>query len=952
MITTNFLKSVLGELGHYCIVAIKGSRRVQTFYSAIDSAIQAAIKADADGFDAYYGLATFKTDESRTNANVEQMRSFFLDLDCGETKDYPTQQAALDDLRRFCKELSLPRPTLVNSGRGIHVYWPLTEPVSRETWLPVAERLKALCKEHNLMADPVVTADSARILRVPGTHNYKDTPPKSVEVVGHLSAHVDFEAFKAILGEDIFAEAQKFTPRESSSVMDALSGNHASRFKTIMIKSVNGTGCQQLLNAYTKQEEVSEPIWRAALSIAKFCVDGPMAVHKLSEKHPDYTAEATEAKVDLIKGPYKCTRFDEYSGGICPECPHWARLKTHPNQSPIFLGHEIVEATEEDNMVEVVIEPSDPNDPDEPDVVRKAIVHIPTYPAPYFRGKNGGVYRRHRTEEGDIEQLVYHNDIYVVRRVRDPEIGEAVILNLHLPHDGVREFTVPLTAIASKDEFKRQLAMHGVAMLKMDDLMAYITQWVNDLQMKTVAQEAHRQFGWTKGMKSFVLGDKEYFKDHWVENYPTKATRKLYGAFTPKGTLEGWKEMAEFYNRPGFEMHQYVLCSALGSVLMEYTPIHGVNLHIHSKDSGLGKTTAMMAGLSIWGDPEQLMNKESDTFASKMNRAEVLKNLPFFNDEMTNAHPKDLSDFAYMLHSGKQRNRMSGNGNEERMRGEPWRLLGVSSGNTGMLERIALWKALPKAEAQRILEHQAKKIHFETKEETDRFSESIPMNVGHVGPMFVQYIMRNHEGVGQLLDKVQQITDKEAGLVAENRFWSVHMACTLSAGTLAKKMGLINYDMKALREWAVNMAKAGKVTVREMNEDPVATIGDYLAENVNNVLRLKSTDDLRKQDNGLDPMPDAMPRGNLVARVETDVHKIYFMLKPLREWCGKQQINYAALIEGLKAAPMNAKKIKTRITKGTKINMPPVDVIVIDGNFDRLTGNEPVPEEADGSDEA
>jgi hypothetical protein len=28
--------------------------------------------------------------------------------------------------------LQLPRPTLVNSGRGVHAYWPLTEAVTRE----------------------------------------------------------------------------------------------------------------------------------------------------------------------------------------------------------------------------------------------------------------------------------------------------------------------------------------------------------------------------------------------------------------------------------------------------------------------------------------------------------------------------------------------------------------------------------------------------------------------------------------------------------------------------------------------------------------------------------------------------------------------------------------------------------------------------------------------------
>ena len=42
-------------------------------------------------------------------------------------------------------------------------------------------------------------------------------------------------------------------------------------------------------------------------------------------------------------------------------------------------------------------------------------------------------------------------------------------------------------------------------------------------------------------------------------------------------------------------------------------------------------------------------------------------------------------------------------------------------------------KAMPKAEAQRILECRVSRIHFDTKEETDTFSTAIQNNYGHAG---------------------------------------------------------------------------------------------------------------------------------------------------------------------------------------------------------------------------
>lgn len=937
MTTTKFLKSVLGDIGHYCIVAIKGTKRIQTFYSTIESAIDAAVKADADGFDAYYGLSTFKTDQSRTNDNVEQLRSFYLDLDCGATKDYPDQQAALNDLRRFCKELNLPRPTLVNSGRGIHVYWPLTEPVPRETWLPVAERLKALCKENNLLADAVVTADSARILRVPGTHNHKDSTPKAVELIGHEAPALSFEAFRDVLGTDPFANVSKFAPQGTSAVSEALMGNYTSRFKTIMIKTAAGEGCEQLKIAATQQHTLSEPMWRAALSVAAFCVDAPTAIHKLSERHEGYSAEATEKKASEIKGPYRCTRFDEYNEGVCPNCPHWAKVKANPKQSPIFLGREVLEATEADNVVDVPAEFAE--EVMENGVVTAVPYTIPQFPRPYFRGKNGGVYKKVRSEEGDTDVMVYHHDIYVVKRMRDPELGESVVMRLHLPHDGIREFSVALTAVASKDEFKKSLAMHGVAMLKTDELMAYVTQWVNELQMKTVAEEARRQFGWTVGMESFVLGDREYYADREMHNPVSSATREIYTAFKPKGSLEGWKSMINFYNRPGFEAYQWVVGTSFGSPLMEFTPINAAGFHMHSKDSGLGKTTTMYAAMSVWGDGERLVLQERDTYNARMNRAEVMKNLPLYMDEITNMAPKDASDLIYQLNSGMQRNRMGSKGNAERYRGAPWSFIWVGTGNTDIIERVSLYKAMPKAEAMRVLSYKAFKINFDSKYETDQFSVSIKDNYGWAGPIYIQYVLQNKEKVVKLLDDTQRKLDLAAGLAAEHRFWSVEAACNLTGLVIARKLGLIDYDLAALFKWIVKELRKAKERANELTDDPLTILGDYMAENVNNILRIKSTADARKK--GVEEMvqPEASPRSYLVGRYEYDLKKMYLVVKPFREWCVKHQTNYASVIDGLKQTN-NAKKEKCRLGKGTHINIPPVDVIVIDFDFDGLMGTD------------
>ena len=920
-----FLRKTLGNEGNYCLFASRttDSRRIQKFYDSIGHLADAARKYDKDGFDSYFALSTFKESNSRKVDNVKHLKSFFLDLDCGEGKEYPDQAEALDALNNFCVAQKLPRPMLVNSGRGVHAYWFLTDEVTLDEWLPVAERLKKQCVVHGLLADPSVTADAARVLRVPKTRNHKTNPPCPVDYFAASTPDpIDFDKFSELVGGPVILAPTRASGG-ANAVMQTLMGNTESSFKDIIVKTMEGRGCEQLKTIWKDQENCSEPMWRAGLSIAKFCSDSESAARNISKNHEGYNPEDTAAKMDGIKGPYLCTSFDEFNPDVCGDCPNWGKVK-----SPITLGNKVLRAAPSDNVVEAPALHL-PNSP-------TSTYTIPEYPKPYFRGQNGGVYIRSRNEDGDMDETpIYHNDLYVVKRILDEEIGEAVVMRLHLPRDGVREFTVPLTSVTSREEFRKQMAMQGVAVTKMDDLMNYTTTWVNELQANSTADAARRQFGWTDdNYDAFVLGNQELTATETKFNPPSTTTVGLMHLFEPKGTLDEWKDMANFYNKDGFEMHQYIVGTAFGSPLMEFSPIACAGFHIHSKDSGVGKTTAMFVGASVWAEPEGMVLSENDSQASRMNRGEVYHNLPLYLDEMTNAKGEDLSNLIYQISSGKQRNRMSGGSNAERARGKPWSLLAVSTGNTSIIERVSMVKNMPKAEAQRMMETKAVKLFTDSdsKALTDEHAKRATTVYGHAGPIYIRYIMRNVEQVRALLANVQQRIDTAAGLTAENRFWSAGAAATVTGVIIANKLGLIAYDTKKLMAYVVRLLKENKNGVNDMNSSVTDTLNDYIHENWGSILKIKSTDDLRKQnDNGLDSLviPELDPKIRLVGRYETDIKRVYLIPKPLKAWCGRQQINYGSFVQDLKDK-FEGKTIKMRLTKGTPTQLPPSTVLSVD----------------------
>jgi hypothetical protein len=354
MADTQLLSEVLSDKGWYCIVGLKkDSLPKQIFVQTLQEANEEINQLLEKEFDVYFACAKYEKKSSRTRDNAKYFKAFWLDIDCGDGKHYESRQCALEDLEEFCLELGLSKPTTVNSGRGIHAYWTLEEDISREEWKPVAETLKALCVKHNLVADPVVTADEARILRVPNTLNFKTDPPSQVEIIEHAEP-VSFFEFTSKLGpiKDLGPASESKQPLNELTL--ALMGNQEHRFKTIMLKTMKNVGCAQLRHIMENQDSVEEPLWRAGLSIAVYCADKNVAIHRMSQGHPNYNASATETKANEIKGPYTCNKFDSIRSGVCDDCSHKGKIK-----SPIVLGREFLIAEEEDNLVEIAQSPED-----------------------------------------------------------------------------------------------------------------------------------------------------------------------------------------------------------------------------------------------------------------------------------------------------------------------------------------------------------------------------------------------------------------------------------------------------------------------------------------------------------------------------------------------------------------------------------------------------------------
>ena len=891
---------VVPKGGTYNVIGMKEGRLLPKFTTSLEEAYEIANGFSEQGMDVYFALGKLKEKGSRKVDNVESLGAIWLDIDCGGDKadeiepstglpkGYASQKEGLKALKEFCATVDLPEPAIVNSGYGLHIYWAFTEEVPTEQWLPIAKRLEQVCITQKFCADPNVF-DAARILRVPGTYNQKKDTPKLVRVVNPVTARYAPDDIRALLGVDP-DEVITVKKKSSQPILDPLQKlldeNKDYKFSKIVGRQ---DPCLQLKDSLLNRATLSEPRWFNALSVAKFCADGSKAIHTVSQGHPDYNFDAVERKIAGIKGPHSCEEFDKNNPGICKDCPH---KKDKSIRGPYSLGKIIKK--------------------DSSSPINKF--------EPYFRGKNGGVYK---IEEED-PQFVYEHDLYLKKQMWDDEEGFVSVFVFHSPHDGVREFKIPNECL-EKRLLLKTLAHNGVVAgtANAARLHEYVVRSIQILQAKEQSEVMRRQFGWADNDTKFIVGEREITVDGVYHSPASSITKSYVGYFEPQGTLEKWSEVFNLYNREGMEIQAFAALSGFGSILLKLTGQNGAIINLVHKNAGTGKTTILRMANSICGHPKSLLGTFKDTAVARVNKLGILNNIVNTVDELSNMDSEDVSDFAYEVSQGKGKEKGTPTANANRKNDTTWRNLTLSTSNSSFYQKLFSGKGLPDGEIMRIMEFYVEYVDpdiISTAYGKEMFDHQLNENYGHAIVPFVQYILANPEGVKRDVLKIQAKIDKEMRLTSRERNWSALIAANIAGGWIACKLGIIDFDMKRIYK------KASKI-ILQLREETIAPVDNYVSilgsfinSNLNNML---DVDDGVDQRTSKPKAPRLEPKyGRLVIRHEADTRKLYIPVKDLRNELDKDSTDYNSFIADLKKRGIYLKTDNKRMSKGMAISAP------------------------------
>lgn len=921
-----FLEAVLPPSGWYVAGSgLNGANEDyrQTFFSTIGDVETYAHAQLALNRDVFFAVASYKHDTKREQDNVLHLKAFYQDFDLKSQTGIDNIQDLAARIGGACAKARIPKPTIVQSGGGYHCYWVLNEPIAPDVWVVWNQRIATALSREGVKPDAAVLKDSARILRVPDTFNFKrkyDTPQPVLLL--HRGKDCTLESFHAISDIAVVVHQPK-------APVDALTASLAGGldyppcdFTRIVRKSMKGTGCAQIAAIVRHQATTEEPVWRAGLSIANVCEDREVAIHRMSSLHPDYTPENTESKAKATKGPYTCASFENLNPSGCVGCPHKGKIT-----SPIIIGRITKEAD-----IERVQEPKPLEDrtiftaPPQEDVVApptlqhyrvstpQGIVLVPKYIYPYFRGENGGVHIRKKNKGDDEDEVkeVCPYDYYMTHTMTDEATGDQFgVFRIVLPQDGVREMVLPMSECSVKDRLRDRVADKGMPLMpwQMDIFMEYTIKMVRDMTGATRAQLVRSGMGWTSE-ETFVVGEKEYLPNGTSTYCPTSAhTRGLAPFFKPKGSLEEWKKIANVYAQPGYELHAFTLFMGFGAPLLRLLNVDGGILSLVSPDSGTGKTTAQFMVNSIFGHPKDLLLLQKDTVNSKVQRMGAMRSIACCVDEVTNMTGVDLSEFVYGATQGRGKNRMESASNMERINTTKWQLPTITSSNRSLTEALLVSKMVSQAELSRIVELNFDNSPRMDKNEADElYMHRLFENYGVAGEVYIPHLMKNIEKVRKTLASTHRMVDNELGLDSSKRFWSALIAVALAGGAMARGLGLHSIDIGAVFERIKREVVRNAVETAGANTDYNDVLGEFINENINNIL-------VANADWGAAPLRE--PKGRLVMRYEPNTKTLFVPVRELRGYCAAKQVNTKAMLETLERSGVYTGAISKRLASNT-----------------------------------
>lgn len=907
------------------------------FFATHEQLASFITQQDGLGRTVYHACAAFGSPDSRKQSNALGAQSFWLDIDCGEGKPYPTAVDAALAVRGFTMAAALPPPLYVGSGSGLHIYWPLVEMVGAKDWQRYSQGLRRLCVENNLQVDPVRTCDLASVLRTPGTHNRKPGLARLVRA-GELVGPYDIELFKIFL-EGEASEQDKVL----YGVQPARVKPHGASVPSIISAAANiyadephytepvVRGCGQVARLALTRGKLSEPDWYATIGVLAFCDDGQDWAHRWSD--PQWHGEIDKKFVRQREfGPTTCAKFASLNPAGCRGCPFAGRIT-----SPIQLGR-VRPGADRPRLQADAGGVSQVHQPGHPDGQRG----LPTLPKGYSWSGRSLVVETEGKNNLPTVELISTYPVYL-DAVQTGEVagGFSLSMKLELPNEPVQSIIMSAKTFFSASGLS-EIAGQGVMVHSPELFKKFVRESVDMWNGANKLERRYDQFGWKDEDKSFLYGTNLYTAGavRPVIGSDEVQSRSQFLGPRRNGSLGAWSGAANQLFALGHEVQAFALLSSFAAPLMRFhsSGEGGAIVSLVSDKSGTGKTTALEAAASVWGRLKGTQIIDDDTSVAKGLKLAVFGNIACTYDELYNRDPEVIRRFVLMFTNGRDKDRGTADGTLRHVRAE-WQTILLLASNNSIVDILSSMDGTD-APAYRVLEFIMDTPASMDKRRGDTLKQQLDANSGYAADLYLRNLIQPQtlnyikEALPKWTDQVWQRT----GLDKEHRFWVRTISSVMAAGAIVKHAGLLDFSVDRITSWAIEQVQAKKNLHSELSghRNPISMLVSFLDQHLLDTLVVAKA--FKPGPNGAQPsLLD--PRRSLLVRHELNDHRIYIEEQTLKKWLVKVGVNTEGFYRELKDKGILSATRRVTLGAGTPHSTGQQTCLEIIANHPAMSGH-------------
>lgn len=797
MMDTTWLDSLYnGTTGYVYLWTPQKKLSYQFPVSQTADMVDKAAALSAQHMDVFYSLGVMRKPlktirERAKQKDIYQIGAFWADIDIADATSHaktnlpPDIPSALELIPK-----NLPPSVVVSSGHGLHVYWLLDVPVTiteenRKEVMDTARKVQQLIRHaasrRGWHIDPV--ADLSRILRVPGTLNYKSEPVRCEVIDASYDLRYDY---------DMLSHLAVDLPKKTEN-----RGTSFERRKTDGNAKYMLANCRFLQHCQVNAATISYDEWLAMLTNVARASDGTEACHELSRIDSErYDKRRVQDKIDEAlnhMAPTTCEYIQKtlhFNGcDACQvKCPSsWSladvpkakaivREISLPTADAVFTPEVIGSLAllqQKDSMefvkfkdrcrgrinlndlsktiagqrrhqMHVVSKDHAEVGDDAREITTQRI--FPDCPIdliipPGFAFSHGGVEQVQQTENnGEKRSLASGSPIVLTARIFNIDTDqEKVELCFQYYQQWRRVVQARSTVFNSRSIIK--LADYGIDVTSESSkyLVKYLQALSNLNVTRTPLQHSVSRLGWRNHEQEFVLPQRTPYRIELDDD------GDITSAFSESGSLDEWRNLAN-------EVRQYpyarlVLAAGFAAPLLRISPHRRNFLLYFWGTSGGGKTAAIKFALSPWGIPDQLMASFLTTKNGLERKLQLLSDFPVgINERQVAGGGKDkqeqLEYIAYMLEGGKGKGRASKTGLQ---RTASWRVIGIANGEEPLTKENSI-----QGVKNRVLEINTSPIL------PDGLARRCHVNeqYGIAGPLFMDHIIQDKKAVGIVYNDV------------------------------------------------------------------------------------------------------------------------------------------------------------------------------------------------------